>query len=71
MKSVAVLILFIGAVLIVRGYYEGRGYTCPAGRVEVKYIPKTLYDEQLSEPTIAKQFQSMFESAATWPATRG
>lgn len=56
--------------MVVQGYYQQKT-TCPAPKVEVKYIPKTLYDEQLDEPTVAKHFKGMFEDIQPWPTVRG
>ena len=43
MKAIAVFLLFIGMFLVVQGYYQQTA-ACPAPKVEVKYIPKSLYD---------------------------
>jgi hypothetical protein len=69
MKAIAVFLLFVGMFLIVQGYYSQKAQ-CPKPKVEVKYIPKTLYDEQLSEPTVSKHFKGMFEDVHTWPTIR-
>lgn len=70
MKAISVFLLFVGMFLIVQGYYSQKT-TCPPPKVEVKYIPRTLYEEQLSEPTVAKQFKGMFEDVQPWPTIRG
>ena len=53
--------------LVVQGYYA-QATVCPPQQVQVKYIPRSLYEEQLpSEPQkeddkpITRQFKSMFE----------
>ena len=63
-------LLFVGTFLIIQGYYS-QAAACPPPKIEVKYIPKTYYDEQLSEPTVAKQFKGMFEDVTPWPTVRG
>lgn len=63
MKAIAVILLFIGMFLVVQGYYK-KTNTCPPPQVQVKYIPRSLYDEQLSdEPStlVSNQFRSLFE----------
>lgn len=72
MKAIAVFLLFVGMFLVVQGYYSQKT-ACPPPKVEVKYIPQTLYEEQLSKdgPTIAKQFKGMFEDIQPWPTMRG
>lgn len=70
MKAIAVFLLFVGMFLVVQGYYQQKA-ACPPPKVEVKYIPRSLYDEQLSEPTVAKHFKSLFEDVSPWPTVRG
>jgi len=66
MKAIAVFLLFIGSILVVQGIYE-KSATCPPPKVEVKYIPRTEYEDQLSaDQNLSKQFNSMFESANPW-----
>ena len=61
MKAVAVFILFIGMFLVVQGYYK-QETSCPAPKVEVKYIPYSQYEEQMSgKDNIQLQFKSLFE----------
>lgn len=61
MKAIAVFILFVGMFLVVQGYYD-KVKTCPPPKVEVKYIPYTLYQEQLSDSQKLEQhFKSLFE----------
>lgn len=73
MKAVAVFLLFIGMFLVVQAYYS-QTTKCPAPRVEVKYIPLSLYEEQLAadpKRSISQQFKGMFEDANPWPTARG
>lgn len=73
MKAVAVFLLFIGMFLVVQGYYA-KTTECPAPTVQVKYIPMSLYEEQLSadpEKSLSKQFKGMFEDVNPWPQARG
>jgi len=63
MKAIAIFLLFIGMFLVVQGYYTKKT-TCPPPEVQVKYIPRSLYDEQLSDDPssmVSTQFKSMFE----------
>lgn len=69
MKAIAVFLLFIGMFLVVQGYYTKQAQ-CPAPSVQVKYIPLSLYEEQLSsdpDKAISKQFKGMFEDTNPWP----
>jgi len=72
MRSIAILLLFIGMFLVIQGYYTQQGH-CPPPEVQIKYIPRTLYEEQLSpdsENIVSKQFQSLFDSIQPWPGVQ-
>ena len=63
MKAIAVLVLFVGAILIVQGYYA-QAKACPPSQTRVVYVPRSLYEEQMNpEDTLQQQFRSMFEDA--------
>lgn len=69
MKSIAILLLFIGMFLVIQGYYSQIN-NCPAPSVQVKYIPRSVYDEQLApdnKDIVSKQFKSLFEDIQPWP----
>lgn len=70
MKAVAVFLLFVGMFLVTQGFYQQKA-ACPSPKTEVKFIPRSLYEEQLGEPQVQKQFKSMFEETTTWPTVRG
>lgn len=71
MKAIAVFLLFVGMFLVVQGYYQRRE-ACPAPKTEIKYIPRSLYEEQLSdEQKLAVHFKSLFEDVSPWPTIRG
>lgn len=71
MKAIAVFLLFIGMFLVLQGYYN-TAKACPAPKVEVKYIPYSLYQEQLSDSQkVSQQFKSLFEDITNpWLATK-
>jgi len=71
MNPIAVFLLFVGMFLLVQGYYDQKT-ACPPPTVQIKYIPRSLYEEQLSsEQSVSQQFKSLFEDTAPWPAMRG
>jgi hypothetical protein len=71
MKAVAVFLLFVGMFLIIQGYYSQKE-RCPPPQVQVKYIPRSQYEEQLSpSQKVSQQFKSMFEDVNPWPTVRG
>lgn len=66
MKAIAVFLLFVGMFLVVQGYYQ-QSTKCPPAKVEVKYIPQSLYEEQLSDKQkLQVHFKSMFEDVTPW-----
>lgn len=73
MKSVAVFMLFVGMFLILQGYYAQQAETaCPAPTVQVKYVPRSVYEDQLSaDQKLGQHYKSMFEDIQPWPTVRG
>lgn len=71
MKAIALLLLFIGMFLVTQGYYVNISKNdCPAPSVQIKYVPRSVYDEQLAPDTqdnVSKQFKSLFETIQPWP----
>lgn len=73
MRAVAVFVLFVGMFLILQGYYAQKAEQCPAPTVQVKYVPLSVYEDQLaaSGDAVSRQFKSLFEDAQPWPTVRG
>ena len=47
--------------MVIQGYYSQKVETIPKKEVEVKYIPLSLYEEQMSpSEKLDSQFKSMF-----------
>jgi len=61
MKAIAIFLLFIGSLLIIQGYYNNKEL-CPKDKVVIKYVPRNVYEEQLSPAENLQTFyKSMFE----------
>ena len=61
MKAIAIFLLFIGSLLIIQGYYANKS-VCKKDKVVVKYIPRSIYEEQLKpEESLQSFYKSMFE----------
>jgi len=61
MKAIAVFLLFIGSIMIIQGYYNNKS-VCKKDKVVVKYIPRSVYEEQLKpEESLQTFYKSMFE----------
>jgi hypothetical protein len=74
MKAIAVFLLFIGMFLVVQGYYQQQT-KCQEPTVQIKYVPQSVYEEQLGAKNngsaISKQFKGMFEDINPWSARQG
>jgi hypothetical protein len=61
MKAIAIFLLFIGSLMIIQGYYNNKS-VCKKDKVVVKYIPRSIYEEQLKPAESLQTFyKSMFE----------
>ena len=61
MKAIAIFLLFIGIIFIIQGYYNQKTL-CPPQKTVIKYIPRSMYEEQLSDTQNLQIFyKSMFE----------
>lgn len=62
MKSIAIFLLFVGTLLIIQGYYKKKFDKCNKAKTIIKYIPRTLYEEQLSDSEkLNEYYSSIFE----------
>lgn len=67
MKAVILFLLFIGFILIIHGIYEQKYNELKDNmRVEYRFIPRTYYEEQLSNSTVSSQFKNMFSKESPW-----
>lgn len=63
MKSIAIFILFLGMIFVIKGYYSKKYKKLAQPKVIVKYIPRSEYEEQLSdEQRLGDFYKGMFES---------
>lgn len=65
MKSIALFILFVGAILIIKGYYENkyRKIATENNKTFIKYLPISEYEQTLSpQEELEKFYKGMFES---------
>ena len=62
MKAIAVFLLFLGMILIVKGYYSKKYKKLAQPKVIIKYIPRSEYEEQLSDSQRLSEFyKGLFE----------
>lgn len=60
MKSIVLLMFLTGIILIVIGYTKTND-KCPPPKIEYRFIPRNLYQQQLEPSNITSQFNDMFE----------
>ena len=62
MKSFVMLFFLIGIVMLALGYQKKILTNTETKKViEYRYIPRSLYDEQLSYPNVQRTFYDMFK----------
>ena len=62
MKSIAIFFLFMGIILIINGYYSKKYELSEKPKIIVKYVPRSLYEEQLTaDEQLIDYYQSMFD----------
>ena len=74
MKVFVVLLLFVGMALIMHGIYEEKFRELHKNvRIEYRFLPRTLYEEQLNgqEPNLSGKFKNMFQSDSPWTVSNG
>jgi hypothetical protein len=67
MQTIVVLLMFIGMALVMHGIYDEKQRALEENvRVEYRFLPRTLYDEQLSQTDMAGTFKGMFDRESPW-----
>tara|TARA_B000000477_G_C6087682_1_gene226196 strand:- start:525 stop:743 length:219 start_codon:yes stop_codon:yes gene_type:complete len=62
MKNVILLLLFIGILVIVQGYYENKLSSVKKEKTIIKYVPLHVYEGKMNgSESINNQFKSSFE----------
>lgn len=65
MNALVMLLLFAGMALVMHGVYEERVRRLEQEvRVEYRFLPRTLYEEQVAEADVAGKFRGLFEGGA-------
>jgi hypothetical protein len=58
-RTLALALFLIGVVMITIGYTK-MSFICPPPKIEYRYLPRKIYEEQLFDQDIMGQFQKMF-----------
>jgi len=59
MKSLIIILFFVGIILTIIGYYQGKN-NCPINKIKYKFIPKTIEEDQAYPQSVYKMYQKMF-----------
>ncbi len=61
MRSVIFFLLIIGTFMIMHGIYEQKYKSLLENRrVEYKFLPRTYYEEQISDTDVTSKFKNMY-----------
>ena len=70
MKSLILLFLFIGLILIVVGYVKSN-QQCPPPIVQFRYVPRTFTEEEDAPIPVLSIFGKMFDEPSAWQKSVG
>lgn len=65
MKSLIIILTFIGILAVTVGYVN-QIKKCPPPKVEYRYIPRTFEEEQENPPKVSELFNTMFSQPSPW-----
>lgn len=67
MNAAIVLILFAGMALVMHGIYQEKVRAIEQNvRIEYRFVPRTLYEEQMATADLSGRYRSMFAQAEPW-----
>jgi len=63
MKAFAIFFLFIGIILVIQAYYKNLS-ACPKSKTIIKYVPRSIYEDQLSDnQKLTEFYKVMFDGS--------
>lgn len=63
MKSLSLFILIIGIVFVTVGYMDNKVKNIKSeNKIEYRFVPRTIYDEQIRPVNLNDTFSSMFSN---------
>ena len=72
MQPLVVLLLFAGMALVMHGIYEEKLRAAERNvRVEYRFLPRTLYEEQMESTDLLGRYGTMFDRASPWDERNG
>lgn len=62
MKSLVIFIFVVGLIMLTTGYQKKLAKTVEIQKeIEYRFIPRSIYEEQMGQPTVSQSFADMFE----------
>lgn len=72
MKSLVLFIFVIGIILLTTGYQKQLAKTIEVQKtVEYRFIPRSIYDEQIGDPQVSQSYADMFEKQDFYLSGKG
>ena len=68
MQTIAILLIFVGMLMITHGVYEEKLRSVQQSvRVEHRFVPRTYLEEQhTSNPNLTGLYNNMFDKTSPW-----
>lgn len=67
MKALVILLVFSGMAIVLHSIYEEKLKRAEKQvKVEYRFLPRTLYEEQMANSDIIGQFKGLFDQSSPW-----
>jgi hypothetical protein len=67
MRSIVILLLFAGMAIVLNSIYEERLKRASSNvKVEYRFVPRTVYEEQMEKKDIVGLYKGMFDRSTPW-----
>lgn len=70
MKSILLLLFFIGSIFMTIGYVQDAQH-CEPKQIEYRYVPKSFEQEQAEQMPVRAMFSQMFNEYSPWENSIG
>lgn len=67
MKSIVFFLLIVGVFMLMHGIYQQKYNALQENRrIEYRFLPRTYYEEQITDVDVASKFKTMFDKESPW-----
>ena len=67
MRQLILLLMFAGLAIVIHSVYEDKFQRMQKQvKVEYRFLPRTLYEEQMEQTNVLGDFKKMFNRDAPW-----